>query len=112
MLEDGTYHTIGRDPITQVFGKEHGGRTRGVATTVGVRKSLGWVKGDRERHEGVDIEAIEEMVTKKVTAAFEDKFNRQENEMAALKAIVIQGRSFASDGYSDGLDDLKVIMLL
>ncbi|PWA13614.1 ulp1 protease family, C-terminal catalytic domain-containing protein [Artemisia annua] len=29
MLEDGTYHTVGRDPITQVFGKEHGGRTRG-----------------------------------------------------------------------------------
>lgn len=114
MLEDGTYHTVGRDPITQVFGKEHGGRTRGVAPTVGVRKALGWVKGNKERHEVVDMEAIEEMVTKKVTAALGDKFDRQEKEMAALKTIMehIQGSSITSDGYSDGLDDLKVIMLL
>ena len=85
-----------------------------MAPTVGVRKALGWVKGDKERHEVVDMEAIEEMVTKKVTATFGDKFDRQEKEMAALKAIVahIQGSSFASDGYSNGLDYLKVIMLL
>ncbi|GJW19074.1 ulp1 protease family, C-terminal catalytic domain-containing protein [Tanacetum coccineum] len=73
MLEDGTYHLLGRDPITQVFGKEHGGRTKGVATTVGVRKSLGWVKGDRERYEVVNIEEIEEKITKKVTTALGDK---------------------------------------
>ncbi|GKC35526.1 hypothetical protein Tco_1047910 [Tanacetum coccineum] len=109
MLEDGTYHLLGRDPITQVFGKEHGGRTKGVATTVGVRKSLGWVKGDRERHEVVNIEEIEEKITKKVTTALGDKVNRQEVEIAALKSIMaqLQGSSCVSDGTSDGFDDLE-----
>nr|GFB55043.1 ulp1 protease family, C-terminal catalytic domain-containing protein [Tanacetum cinerariifolium] len=50
-------------------------RTKGVATTVGVRKSLGWVKGDRERHKVVNIKAIEDKITKKVTTAFGDKVN-------------------------------------
>ncbi|GKB60885.1 ulp1 protease family, C-terminal catalytic domain-containing protein [Tanacetum coccineum] len=118
MPEDGTYHLLGRDPITQVFGKEHGGRTKGVSTTVGVRKSLGWVKGNRERHEVVDIEAIKEKVTESVTAVFQEKFQSQENklqrqevEMAALKAIVaqIQGSSSscASDGSHDAFDELE-----
>nr|GEW00047.1 ulp1 protease family, C-terminal catalytic domain-containing protein [Tanacetum cinerariifolium] len=37
MREDGTYHVVGRDPIREVFGKEHGGRTRGVSTVLGPR---------------------------------------------------------------------------
>nr|GEU52855.1 ulp1 protease family, C-terminal catalytic domain-containing protein [Tanacetum cinerariifolium] len=98
MLEDGTCHLLERDPITQ-----------GVVTTVGVRKSLGWVKGDRERHEVVNIEAIEEKITKKVTIALGDKVNRQKVKIAALKSIVaqLQGSSCVSDVTSDGFDDLQ-----
>nr|GEX83404.1 ulp1 protease family, C-terminal catalytic domain-containing protein [Tanacetum cinerariifolium] len=87
MRKDGTYHVLGRDPITEVFGKEHGGRTKGVPTVLGVRTALGWVKGDKERHHVVDVEAITENVTKTVTAAFQDKFDCQKSEMEGLKAI-------------------------
>ncbi|GKD16064.1 hypothetical protein Tco_1205222 [Tanacetum coccineum] len=59
--EEDTYHVLGRDPITEVFGKEHGGRTKGVSTILGVRTALGWVKGDKERHH-VMIEGLKAIV--------------------------------------------------
>ncbi|GJZ93181.1 ulp1 protease family, C-terminal catalytic domain-containing protein [Tanacetum coccineum] len=120
MREDGTYHVLGRDPITEVFGKEHGGRTKGVSTVLGVRTALGWVKGDKERHHVVDIEAITENVTKTVTAAFQDKFDSQKTQMDSqkteiegLKAIVahLEGREsptcLDSSCASDKFDDLE-----
>ncbi|GKC82454.1 hypothetical protein Tco_1138171 [Tanacetum coccineum] len=119
MREDGTYHVLGRDPITEVFGKEHGGRTKGVSTVLGVRMALGWVKGDKERHHVVDIKAIAKNVTKTVTAAFQDKFDTQKTQMDSqktemeLKAIVahLEGRErptcLDSSCASDKFDDLK-----
>ncbi|GJV05986.1 hypothetical protein Tco_1343642 [Tanacetum coccineum] len=113
-------HVLGRDPITEVFGKEHGGRTKGVSTILGVRTTLGWVKGDKERHHIVDIKAITENVTKTVTAAFQDKFDSQKTQMDSqkteiegLKAIVahLEGREsptcLDSSCASDKFDDLE-----
>ncbi|GJZ65432.1 cytochrome P450 [Tanacetum coccineum] len=71
------------------------------------------VKGDKEIHQIVDIEAIQEKVTKTVTAAFQEKFDGQKNENEGLKAIMahLQGReSLTYLGYScasNGFDDLE-----
>ena len=117
MLENGTIHILGRDPITEVFGKEHGGRTKGVSTVLGVRVALGWLKGDRERHHVVDIESIEEKVTKTVTAKLQDKLDEQAKEIEALKAIVAHiprtesPTCLGSSCVSDGFDDLEVIFI-
>ncbi|GJT99698.1 hypothetical protein Tco_1110037 [Tanacetum coccineum] len=76
--------------------------------------ALGWVKGDKEIHQIVDVEAIQEKVTKTVTAAFQEKFDGQKNEIEGLKAIVahVQGREsltyLGSSCASDVFDDLKV----
>ncbi|MFS7986274.1 hypothetical protein Hanom_Chr11g01008381 [Helianthus anomalus] len=35
MIVDGTYGKGSEDPITKVFGREHGGRTRGVSSAIG-----------------------------------------------------------------------------
>ncbi|GJX33413.1 ulp1 protease family, C-terminal catalytic domain-containing protein [Tanacetum coccineum] len=118
--EDCTYQCVRRDPITEVFGKEHGGRTKGVSTILGVRTALGWVKGDKERHHIVDIKAIAENITKTVTAAFQDKFDSQKTQMDSqktkmegLKAIVahLEGRErptcLDSSCASDKFDDLE-----
>nr|GEY77984.1 ulp1 protease family, C-terminal catalytic domain-containing protein [Tanacetum cinerariifolium] len=96
-----------------VFGKEHGGRTKGVSTILGVRTALGWVKGDKERHHVVHVEAVTENVTKIVTAAFQDKFDSKKSEMVGLKAIVahLKGREsltcLDSSCASDEFDDLE-----
>ena len=117
MQENGTCHILGRDTITEVFGKEHGGRTKGVSTVLGVRVALGWLKGDRERHHVVDIESIDEKVTKTVTAKLQDKLDEQAKEIEALKAIVAHiprtesPTCLGSSCVSDGFDDLEVIFI-
>nr|GFB19208.1 ulp1 protease family, C-terminal catalytic domain-containing protein [Tanacetum cinerariifolium] len=96
-----------------VFGKEHGGRTKGISTVLRVRTALRWVKGDKERHHVVDVKAIMENVTKTVTAAFQDKFDSQKSEMEGLKAIVAHLKGRESPTYLDSIcasdesDDLE-----
>ncbi|KAJ0579820.1 hypothetical protein HanHA300_Chr04g0122261 [Helianthus annuus] len=52
MIVDGTYGKGSEDPITKVFGREHGGRTRGVSSAIGHTKVKGpYFKGATKRVE-------------------------------------------------------------
>ncbi|KAL8230020.1 hypothetical protein R6Q57_014920 [Mikania cordata] len=56
MKRDGSYGDGRSDPLTQIFGPEHGGRTRTVSGVVGRTQLRGcYFKGDRDRDVGVGV---------------------------------------------------------
>ncbi|KAL8249855.1 hypothetical protein R6Q59_006723 [Mikania micrantha] len=56
MKRDGSYGDGRSDPLTQIFGPEHGGRTRTVSGVVGRTQLRGcYFKGDRDRDVGAGV---------------------------------------------------------
>ncbi|GJS88485.1 hypothetical protein Tco_0771121 [Tanacetum coccineum] len=57
----------GADPLTIVYGQDHGGRTRGVSSIVGCKKGLkGYVRKKRTYKQSLDFEELSEKVKAKL----------------------------------------------
>ena len=57
----------GADPLTVVYGPDHGGRTRGVSSIVGFKKGLkGYVRKKRTYKESLDFEELTEQMGEKL----------------------------------------------
>ncbi|GJT62348.1 hypothetical protein Tco_1005881 [Tanacetum coccineum] len=57
----------GADPLTIVYGQDHGGRTRGVSSIVGCKKGLkGYARKKRTYKQSLDFEELSEKVQEKL----------------------------------------------
>lgn len=70
----------GADPLTVVYGPDHGGRTRGVSSIVGFKKGIkGYVSKKRTYKESIDFEELmeqvgEKLMSRKIFNQFKEKF--------------------------------------